>query len=225
MTVKKNVKKRFIIAGSLFLSFVIFTVLVACFDVQPIGPEQSAVGFAAINQFVFRMTGVQLLWYHITDWLGIAALLVVSGFAAAGLWQLIQRKDIRKVDRDILVLGAFYVLVMVCYVFFERVVINCRPVILEEGLEASYPSSHTVLIVCVMATAAMQIRTRCLRKKKLCFTVDIAAALISVVTVIGRLLSGVHWFTDIVGGLLLSAALVALYAAVAKYVAEHHRGE
>ena len=215
---KRKVKTHVVLAGVLFLLFGAFTACVTLFDVQPIGPEGSEVGFASVNWFVFQRLGVHPLWYEITEWLGIAAILCAAGFGAMGLCQLVKRKSIRKVDRSILALGAFYAMVFACYLFFEQVVINFRPVILDEGLEASYPSSHTMLVVCIMLSAAMQIRARFSEKKKLCLAVGIGAALVSAVTVIGRLLSGVHWFSDIIGGMLLSAALLALYGAVMEYI-------
>lgn len=193
--------------------FVIFTVLVITFDVRPIGPEQSKVGFSAINQFLFQLFGVHLFWYNMTDWIGVVAIAFAFGFAIVGLCQLIKRKSIRKVDRELLVLGGFYLLVIACYIFFECVIINYRPVLLGTSLEASYPSSHTMIVTCIMATVPIQFRKLWPEKKKLCLGMDVAACLLIVITVIGRLVSGVHWFTDIVGGLLLSSALVALYCA------------
>jgi undecaprenyl-diphosphatase len=213
---KKKTKVRFTFAGVLFLLFVLFTLLVTFVDVKPIGPQQSEVGLAAVNCFVFKLFGVHLVWYHITDWLGVVAILIAFSFGALGLYQLIVRRGLKKVDSSILVLGAFYILVIACYVFFEYVIVNYRPVILEPGLEASYPSSHTMIVVCIMGTAPLQLRRLCPRRKNLCLGMDVAAILISAVTVIGRLISGVHWFTDVVGGLLLSSALVALYCAVAR---------
>lgn len=217
---KRNSKKYFGYTGALFGIFTIFTVLVACFDVKPIGPEKSSVGFAAINQFVVQKMGVHLIWYDVTDWLGVIAILFALGFAAIGFYQLITRKSVRKVDRQILVLGMFYVLVIAFYLLFEQAAINYRPVMLNGGLEASYPSSHTMIVVCIMATAAMQFRMLFPKKEKLCLGVNAVAVVLSAVTVIGRFVSGVHWFTDIVGGLLLSAALIALYCAVIELTEE-----
>lgn len=213
-------KKYFLLSGLLFCLFLLFTLLVACFDVKPIGPEQSEVGFAAVNRFIFELIGVRLIWYTVTDWLGVFAVLAAACFAVAGLVQLISRRSIRNVDRRIVMMGFFYLLVIGFYVLFELVVINYRPLILGNGLEASYPSSHTMIVICIMMTAAMEFGERFSGHKVLCSCVKLIAAMTCVVTVVGRLISGVHWFSDIVGGLLLSSALVVLYYAASEYMKE-----
>ena len=133
---QKKLKKYLIITGGLFLIFILFTVMVKTVDVQPVGPDRSKVGFASVNQCVFRFFGVNLLWYDITDWLGVFAIVFALGFAALGLFQLIKRRSIQKVDCRILLLGVFYVMVIAVYMFFEVVVVNNRPIILSESLEA-----------------------------------------------------------------------------------------
>ena len=208
---KKNASHYFLFAAVLFLFFVVFTVLVAVYDVRPIGPERSAVGFAAMNQCIFQRIGVNMAWYHLTDALGMVALLFAFGFAVVGLGQLVKRKSLFRVDRTLLLLGCFYLLVLFCYFFFEQFPVNYRPVMSDGLLEPSYPSSHTLFAVCIMATAPLVFRRICPRRKKLCCAVRIFSVLLIVLIVVGRLLSGVHWFTDILGGLLLSAALVLLY--------------
>ena len=114
-------------------------------------------------------------------------------------------------DKDILLLGGLYAALAVCYLFFEKCIINYRPVILDEGLEASFPSSHTMLAMCLMLAAMEQLRRR-LKDQPLGRILSMVCAVLLVVTVIGRLLSGVHWLTDILGGLLLGGALYLFYA-------------
>ena len=220
---QKKSKKYLIITGTLFLIFILFTVIIKNVDVQPVGPCQSKVGLAAINQFVFQILGVNLIWYDITDWLGTAAIIIALGFAALGLFQLINRKSIKKVDCRLLLLGAFYFLVMAVYVFFELVIINYRPVLLSESLEASYPSSHTMLVICIMGTAMMQFHYYLRERKAWLWMSDIVSVLIITATVIGRLISGVHWFTDIVAGILLSSVLIALYCSALLYFESKNR--
>ena len=213
-TVNRKTKRYLRLAGGLFLIFTAFTALVSVFDVQPIGPDGSEIGFAVLNRFVHQKTGINMLWYHMTQWLGGIAVLFAFGFAALGLKQLAAGKSIRKVDWSVICLGAVYALLLVFYLFFEQVVINYRPVMMQGVLEASYPSSHAMLVVCVMVTAAKEIHILCPTRNWLCRVTDVFCVLIAAVTVIGRLLCGVHWFTDIVGGLLLAASLIALYYAL-----------
>ena len=206
---KKN-KKRLVLGASLVVAFVLWTIFVRFVDVRAIGPEGSSVGFAALNGFVHELTGVNWFLYTITDWLGIVPIAVALGFAILGLVQLIKRKSLWKVDHRILALGVFYIVVMAAYIFFEVVVINYRPTLIDGYLEASYPSSTTMLVMCVMMTAAMQLNARIKNTVLRRFAV-IAIVVFTAFMVIGRLLSGVHWITDIIGGALLSAGLVTMY--------------
>lgn len=136
------------------------------------------------------------------------------GFATLGLIQLIKRRSLFKVDRDILILGGFYIITMAAYVFFEMFTVNYRPVLINGLLEASYPSSTTLLVMCVMPTAIMQLNYR-IKNSIAVKLIDAGIILFTAFMVIGRLVSGVHWFTDIVGGLLLSATLVMAYLSTA----------
>ena len=205
-------KKKLRIAIALLVSFAIWTALVSLADVQAIGPEGSVVGFATLNGLVHKLTGVNWLLYTVTDWLGLVPVAVALGFAVLGLAQLISRKSLWRVDRSILALGAFYVVVIVAYLFFETVVINYRPVLIDGRLEASYPSSTTMLVMCVMPTAAIQLNAR-IKNNLLRRIATISIVAFTAFMVMGRLVSGVHWVTDIVGGALLSAGLVEGYRA------------
>lgn len=210
---KKRNRKNYCTAAWLLGSFILWTVAVRVIDVQAIGPQGSAVGFAEVNRFVHQLTGVHLSLYTVTDCLSLIPFCFVTGFALWGLMQWIRRKHLLKVDRSILDLGGFYFVVAACYIFFEIVIINHRPVLIDGILEASYPSSTTMLVICVMTTALMQFHARIgNRALKHCITASIISFILFMV--VGRLISGVHWFTDIIGGILLSAGLVSLYHAV-----------
>ncbi|NLG03827.1 MAG: phosphatase PAP2 family protein, partial [Clostridia bacterium] len=184
-------------------------------DVLPIGPRNSEVGFATVNGYFHNLTGTHMLIYTITDWLGLVPLFVMLGFAILGLVQLVKRKNLFKVDLDILALGGFYIIVFAAYLLFEVFVINYRPVLIDGYLEASYPSSTTLLVMCVMPTAIMQLNKR-IKKEKERKVVTYIILAFTVFMVIGRLISGVHWLTDIIGGVLLSGSLVMFYYSVKK---------
>ena len=210
---KEETKKNFGITVILLGAFALWSAAVRLVDVQPIGPQGSAVGFATINGWVHSLAGVHMSLYTVTDWLGLVPIGVAMGFALLGLIQWIKRKHLRQVDFSILVLGGFYLLVMAAYVLFEVVVINYRPVLINGYLEASYPSSTTMLVLCVMPTTLMQLNAR-IKNQTLKRWVGFGITAFILFMVIGRLLSGVHWFTDIIGGALLSAGLVMLYYSI-----------
>ena len=206
----KQRKHKLFLSLGLLAAFVLWTVLVRFVDVAPIGPEGSAVGFAALNGWFHRLTGVHMALYSVTDWLSLIPLFIIFGFALLGLCQWIRRKSLWKVDPDIRILGIYYIVVMAAYILFEYLVINYRPVLIGGIPEASYPSSTTLLVLTVMPTAMLQLKERIQNRAfRNCVLVLIAA--FTAFMVIGRLLSGVHWLTDIIGGAILSAGLVGLY--------------
>ena len=210
----EKIRKKMLFMGAGFLgAFVLWTVLVSYVDVRAIGQNASSVGFATLNGYVHNLTGVNMLLYTITDWLGLVPIGVAFGFAILGLVQWIKRKSLLKVDRSLLALGGFYMVVLAAYIFFEIVVINYRPVLLGGYLEASYPSSTTMLVMCVMPAAMIQLHAR-IENDVFRRCVMISIAVFIVFMVIGRLVSGVHWLSDIIGGALISAALVMIYASV-----------
>ena len=218
---KKKSGRLFLVGTSLLISFVLWTVLILFVDVRAIGPEGSSVGFASLNGFVHNITGVNMSLYVITDWLGLVPIGVAFGFAVLGLVQWIKRKSLLKVDRSILALGGFYIIVMAVYVLFEIVVINYRPTLINGYLEASYPSSTTMLVMCVMPTAMVQFRTR-IKNDKFRRCIMLAIAVFIAFMVIGRLVSGVHWITDIIGGALFSAAIVLMYYSICNVVTKNY---
>lgn len=214
---KRRNQINFAITVGLLFFFILYTILLMYIDVKPIGPKGSLVGFATVNENFKNAFGVNMLLYNITDWLGVVAILVVLGFSILGLIQLIKRKSLFLVDRSIIALGGFYLIVMAVYLFFEYNVVNYRPVLINNVLEVSYPSSTTMLVMCVMPTAMLQFR-RLIKNKSLRMITNILFSLFTVLMIFGRILSGVHWITDILGGILLSSTLIMLYCSVTGYI-------
>ncbi len=207
-------RKGLIWSGILFLSFVLWTFLIQTVDVRPVGVNGTDVGFAAVNTWFHRLTGVHMGLYTVTDWLGLVPIAVCMGFGVLGLSQWIRRKSLLKVDRDIILLGVYYILVILGYLIFEMIPINYRPILIDGAMEASYPSSTTLLVLSVMPTLLFQVG----RRSKRPIIRRIAALfviLFSAFMVIGRLTAGVHWLTDIIGAVLLSAVLYLLYRSIA----------
>lgn len=207
---ERNTEKHLRTGLGLLLAFALWTLLIRCVDVQAAGPMGTRVGFAALNLWFHSLTGVHMTLYAITDWLGLVPIAVCLGFGVLGLIQLLRRKSLRRVDPDLLLLGIYYMLVILGYLLFEAVPINYRPILIEGRSEASYPSSTTLLVLSVMPTLKLQIdrRSKSAGTRK---TVGVFVLAFSAFMVIGRLISGVHWLTDIIGAVLLSLGLFFIY--------------
>lgn len=213
----RKTKVEFITGGILLVLFVFFTLSLSIVDIGNIGPGGAPVAYASLNKAVHNFFGVNMMLYNITDWAGLVAICISLGFAVLGLVQLVKRKSILKVDSSILILGVFYILVFSLYIFFEFHVINRRPILINGFLEASYPSSTTMLTMCILPTAILQFRKR-IQKHMIRKIVNTLCGLFTVCMVFGRLLSGVHWFTDILGAGVFSIAMVLLYCAANHYM-------
>ena len=211
MKIKKKYRK-FVDAAVLLAAALLFTLLVKVVDVQAIGPQETSVGFAKINKAFADAVGTNMLLYKLTQLLGYAALAVVAFFGFGGMMQLVKRRSLLKVDRELLGAGVLYVVVLALYVAFEKIIVNYRPVIMpgETAPEASFPSSHT-LLACVVFGSAVILADTYVRKHKARKRVRAVFVILIIVMVVGRLLSGVHWITDIVAGLLFSGSLLSAF--------------
>ncbi len=212
MTMKKKGKRLLFLGSILIGAFIIWTLLVQKVDVQPFGINGTNIGFSKINGWFHRLTGVHMEIYIITDWLGLVPVFICMIFGGIGFVQWIKRKSFLKVDCDIIFLGMYYVIVICSYLFFEMIPINYRPILINEFMEASYPSSTTLLVLCVMPTLIEQVNRRS-ESVKFKVATNTFVICFSLFMVLGRLISGVHWLTDIVGSIMLSLGLFYIYKA------------
>ena len=206
-------KKKFVTAAVSFGLFLLLILLIKVVDVAAVGPEGTKIGLSKLNVAIHNLFGENLGWYKVTNVLGYLAILIGIGFAAIGGLQLIYRRSILKVDKEILLLGCLYVVTVIFYVFFEKVIVNYRPILMPdgEGIEASFPSSHTMLSCVILGSGLGLLKKYAKKNKTVQLVLTVVFAVLLALIIAGRLISGVHWFTDILGGLLLSAALLNAY--------------
>lgn len=191
---------------------VLFAALVACLmavDRQPIAADGSLVGLGTINRSFHELTGVSWTLYSATEMGGYVAIASMFVFFVIGVVELVRGRGFGGVDKAIYLIAVAYVIMLIAYVGFDKIALNYRPVLVDGVLEPSFPSSHTFLAIGTMGCAITWAKARL---GKGTFTaVTIVCTLLALFVVIGRLLSGVHWFTDILGGVLLGFALVFAY--------------
>ena len=211
-------KKKFITSAVCFGLFLLLILLIKTVDVAAVGPEGTEIGLSKLNVAIHDLFGENLGWYKVTNILGYLAILIALCFAAIGGLQLIRRRSVLKVDKEILLLGCLYVVTVILYVLFEKVIVNYRPILLPdgEGIEASFPSSHTVLSCVILGSGLFLLKRYTKKNRTIQLALTVVFAVMLALIVAGRLISGVHWFTDIVGGLLLSAALLNAYEGLLK---------
>lgn len=211
-------KKKCIASAVCFGLFLLLIVLLKTVDVAAVGPEGTEIGLSKLNVAAHDLFGENLGWYKVTNILGYLAILIALCFAALGGLQLIRRRSVLKVDKEILLLGCLYVVTVIFYVLFEKVIVNYRPILMPdgEGIEASFPSSHTVLSCVILGSGLFLLKKYTKKNKNVQLVLTVLFAVILALIVAGRLISGVHWFTDIVGGVLLSAALLNAYEGLLK---------
>lgn len=213
----KTTWKRNIVMGVILIAlFIIYTILIQIIDVKPLGLNGTDIGFYTINSWFHNLCGLNFTLYTVTDWAGLIPLFVMIAFAFLGLFQFIKRKDIKKVDLDIIILGAYYIAIIIIYFIFEIVTINFRPVLINGFIESSYPSSTTLLVLGIMPTLTELIGRRC-KFKKIKIATIIFTITFSLGCVICRLVSGVHWLTDIVGSVIIASGLFYIYKGLISY--------
>ncbi len=220
-------KKKLITAAVCFGLFLLLILLIKLVDVAPVeAVDGTEIGLSKLNFAIHDLFGEHLEWYKVTNILGYLAILVALGFAALGGLQLVYRRSILKVDKEILLLGCLYVVTVIFYVFFEKVIVNYRPMLMPDGAgpEASFPSSHTVLSCVILGSGLTLLKKYTKKNRTVQLVLTVAFAVMLALIVAGRLLSGVHWFTDILGGLLLSAALLNAYEGLLKLWKKRAKG-
>ena len=197
----------------LFFLFAIFTIAVMKFDVKEVGPNDVSVGFSSLNESFFGKFGQNELFHSISGVGGFIALALCAFFGLMGVLQLVKRKSLFKVDRDILALGVGYVIVFALNYSFDKLAICFRPILEDGKLEASYPSSHTLLALFVFLSAVLIVVKR-VKVKKVAVAISSVLIALACITVVCRLLSGYHWITDVIGSVILSSSLLLMYAGI-----------
>ena len=204
-------KVYFILSGTFACAFLLFLILLFTVDVGAIAPLGGRVGLSTLNASVRDAIGTNDAIYTVTKLTGYFGLALVGLFGCFGIYQWIKRRSLAKVDREILFLGGLYILTGILYLLFEVCVVNVRPLILpgESLPAASFPSSHTVLAIVIYGSAA-RLAGRYL-KKPLSICASVLSLVLLIVTAGGRVLSGVHWFGDVLCGVFLGCALLFAY--------------
>lgn len=206
----QSTKKSVVPAVVTLVLFFALTACLYCIDPRPIAANSSMVGMGFVNEPFNQLTGVNWSAYAASQLGGYISIASMFVFFCVGVAQLAKTRSLKGVDMAIYLLAAAYVVMLVLYVGFDKLALNYRPVLVDGQLEPSYPSSHSFLAVGALGCAAVWARARLSRKVSAIITA--LCGILAAFVVVARLISGVHWLTDIVAGVLLGLTLVFAYA-------------
>jgi len=198
------------LAVVLAIAFAFFTYLVKTYDVAPVGYNGAKIGFSSINLTVHEMFPWDEASYNLTKYLGYICLMAVGVNGLVAIADFFSHKGrLSHMHKRNIITCIYYVVVGGFYVLFEYFVINTRPI----SMEASYPSSHTMLALCVLYSVYVLLGFSNMDNRFMASLLRVMCVLAMISMVVFRLLSGVHWLTDICGGILLSLSLMCFYRA------------
>lgn len=200
----------YIIPTLLLVAFITLTLLVAYYD-RDIFSSFVPGGETGLQKFnnLFPHFSYNETLDKISDIFMIIGLLMMFIAFGVGLYQLIKRKGLKKVDFDIYLFGGEIVIMIIVWLLFEIFPISYRPLTILD-LESSFPSTHVMIVATTYLSFSWMISKR--YPKLWIKIVAYAFSTISIaITFAFRLVSGMHWFTDCLGGLLISLAMVSIF--------------
>ena len=203
----RNPLPGFITALFFLATFTVFTVMVMRYDVQDIGFNGAPVGFATLNGAVHALFPYDEGCFAASEYIGYFCLGIAGVNALIAFIDFIKARGFRHMHRRYILTMVLYAVVVGAYVLFEFYEVNERPV----AAEASYPSSHTLLALCVLYSEIVLLGHSARRLRLWADILRMLFVALMVAMVFMRLLSGVHWLTDICGSILLSLSLCTMY--------------
>lgn len=173
-----------------------------------------------MNDAIFNFFGENKTLDKISDVLLIAMLAIVAGFALSGLVQLIKRNKLKKVDSEILAMVPSLLLLVAVYFVFEKIwVLNYRPILINGIAEPSFPSTHTLIAVTVLGMTMMAL-PKYIKNRKQRILIDVLALIAMAAMAFLRVASGMHWMTDVLGGVIFGIDLVLVYGGALRIIKE-----
>ena len=181
---KKNLLN--ILLFTSFSLFVLLLILILVVDVTTI-PFNGKIGLTSLNK----------IFYYVLDFDTRLMIDSISDFLLDSL----------KGQGILLLLGCFIVIAGIIWVLFDNIiVINYRPFNYEGKLEGSFPSTHVMLVTFVYL-ASLKFFNFDNKPKSFKYILYGFSIFVIIFTGACRILSLMHWFTDVLGGVLIGLTL------------------
>ena len=147
-------------------------------------------------------------WDLISDVILVASIASLAVFVFLGIYQIFTRKSLLKVDRRLLWMILPLLLMTITYVVFDKFfVLNVRP---NGSGETSFPSTHVMVVATIFMLIAINLPYY-IKSKAICIVLDLAMLALLVLVCVGRVLSEMHWLSDVLGGLAFALIFAFIY--------------
>ena len=204
-------KRWWWVAVACTVIFILFTIMVTALDGQTVDGHR--LGLATMNGWWRDLVGVNAAWRVVSDVVAVGTVFGAVGLLIVQIVAVVRGRGLRPVVRDWWGVDLVLISLGICYGLFQIVVINYRPLLMHGVAEASYPSSHVLLFATVWPLLILTL-WRMTKRRWVRVTVMVVGMMVMLAGIVARALSGYHWLSDLVGGVLLGVTLVAWYLAL-----------
>lgn len=190
-----------IIISILWLILLIFTILVSFVDVKIFNVTNTKIGLYSLNK-IFLVNSINSNYINIiSNGIFLICLLVIILMLLLITFEYFKTKKINKNNLNFFI--HFLIMVLIWIIFDKILIINYRPILINGNIEGSYPSTHVMVSTFVLLFLSDQLK-KIFKNDKIFYIISIGLIIIQSIS---RILLTMHWFTDIIGGLLIGCLL------------------
>lgn len=202
---KKIFNKYTIIGGVLLFLFILLLILLMTVDRANNIYKQ--IGLFSFNK-LFLVDYSNEAWDEFSDVILYISLLFILGLAIYGFYQLSKKRSLFKVDKDIIFIGCGLAILAFVWLVFDKLIdVNYRPIAISGTAQTSFPSTHTMIAAFVLLAATRAILKRNGNEIKYQLLAYSGSSILILLCSLGRILSKMHWATDVLGGLFIGVGL------------------
>lgn len=190
-----------IIISILWLILLIFTILVSFVDVKIYNVTNTEIGLYSLNK-IFLVNSINSNYINIiSNGIFLICLLVIILMLLLITFEYFKTKKINKNNLNFII--HFLIMVLIWIIFDKILIINYRPILINGNIEGSYPSTHVMVSTFVLLFLSDKLK-KIFKNDKIFYIISIGLIIIQSIS---RILLTMHWFTDIIGGLLIGCLL------------------
>ena len=149
-----------------------------------------------------------MVWETITNIILILSIILILFFLGLGVYELIKKRSIKKVDPRLTWLPLPLALMTLTYFLFDKVwILNVRP---NGSGEPSFPSTHVMVVTTIFFVVTI-ILPKYIKNKTTRLIIEIIMAIMISLTAVGRVMSGMHWVADVLGAIVFGFLFSEIY--------------